>query len=64
MDKQKFVMLLGELLKIAVDCIDVVELINDATVCITFEVGTTRKVNIAGDSYIAIIKDVVEKLTD
>jgi len=57
--KDSFVRILGVIIHDADSDVLTTELENDETVLITFKGGHTKQVNIACDSRLAIIKDVI-----
>lgn len=61
MNKKQFIAQLETLLKIADESINSLELSNDEIVTVTYSKGGTKKINIACDSKLAIIEDVVRR---
>ena len=62
MNKNEFIKELGALLQAADERVSEAVLINEDNVLITFANGYERTVCIAGDSHLAIIKDVVQAI--
>lgn len=61
-NKEIFVVSLGTLLSLTRCGVKSCQLIDKDTLQIVFEDGWTKKVNIEGDSFLAIIKDVLKAL--
>ncbi len=57
--KASFVMTIGVILNEANSDVETTDLINDETVLVTFKGGHTKQVNIAADSRMAILKDII-----
>lgn len=63
LDKATFIAKLEELLKMTrLDHVDHLELKDEDTVVIHYYDGYQRSVSIAGDSGLAIVKDVIERI--
>ena len=52
-------MTIGVILSEANSDVETTDLINDETVLVTFKGGHTKQVNIAADSRMAILKDII-----
>lgn len=60
--KKRFIKKLSKALKLTREGIKNLELLDNETVQINYKNGYTKKVNIAGSSYTAIMKDVLNNL--
>ena len=60
-DKALFVAWLGELLRMTREEVEEMRLVDNETAEIVYHGGYTQKINIAADSYLAIIKDTIKQ---
>ena len=61
-DRQELIISLESLLIKADRGVSSLQMVNEDTIVIIFNNGVYKKVNIAGDSNLQIIKDLVEKI--